>query len=376
MEENPFDYIDKLVAVFEEVKRVLHPTGIAWVNLGDGFANSGMGDNPKESKHQKQATNQGSLIKSRKTPTGFKPKDMLGIPFRVAFVLQDAGWYLRSIAPWLKRSSMPESVQDRPTSSVEYILLLAKNQQYFYDNEAIKVPLLESSKVRGKYSLNKKSSGFLKDKSTGSGYEKCRKGMTMEEAFFDTSGRTRRNSDWFFESFQGLYQEEDVPLAFIVNPECFPAAHFAVYPTKLVTPCVLAGTSQKGCCPKCKAPWKRILKKTKYNPPTVEDGERFVDETRGDKTRKLSGQDYNKQASTKTIGWEPSCNCNTGEPVPCVVLDPFSGAGTTGVVAQRHGRRFIGIELNPDYVAMSEKRINFRGTVGREKKNQDEGFDF
>lgn len=139
-EKTPQEYVERMVAVFREVRRVLRDDGTVWLNLGDSFFGGGRGGNPPESVHQKQRTNHGSLNAPMPVPAGLKPKDLIGIPWRVAFALQADGWWLRSDIVWAKRNPMPESVRDRPTRSHEYIFLLTKCGRYFYDADAIKEP--------------------------------------------------------------------------------------------------------------------------------------------------------------------------------------------------------------------------------------------
>lgn len=138
----------------------------------------------------------------------------------------------------------------------------------------------------------------------------------------------------------------------------FKGAHFATFPEKLITPCILAGTSEKGCCALCGAPWKRISEKTFVRQRDVSEGKSrrgHAGQKPMDESSSWSNVPRGTISST-TLGWEPSCNCGA-EVVPCVVFDPFCGSGTTGVVALRYGRRFLGIELNPVYAVMSEERI-------------------
>jgi DNA modification methylase len=218
-------------------------------------------------------------------------KQQLGIPWRIAFALQADGWILRSDIIWHKPNPMPESVRDRPTKAHEYVFLFAKSPRYYYDAEAIKEVAIYTGDNRG-------------------ARRDSRRGRSV----------------W------------TVPVG------RFKGAHFATFPEKLVTPCILAGTSAAGCCPDCFAPWRRIVERMRVatrpgtNAVKTPDPGRHVTEVR-------------------TVGWEPSCEC---EPVPAIVatvLDPFAGVATTGVVALRHGRRFVGIELNPEYVAMGRARL-------------------
>ena len=350
-EPTPALFVEHLVEVFREVRRVLRQDGTLWLNMGDSYY-GGKGQHGS-SKARSTAKERGYyqsggtvMIDTRPQDLpqdGLKPKDLCEIPSDVVRALRADGWWLRSRIPWLKRNAMPESTRDRPSQAVEYVLLLTKAERYFYDYEAAK--MAPSGKGGG--------ACFGKVEQDGPG---SRRHGKAERAKYDAS-RARRNSDWFFESWQGLYTDDDgEPLAFVVNPAPSKGAHFATFPQKLVEPMVKAGTSERGCCPVCGKPWERVVERTPYQPEVVAEGVRRVDATRGDKTRKLSGKEYNKQASNRTLGWRPGCECG-GEPVPCTVLDPFSGAGTTAMVAAQLGRRAVGIELNAEYNRMAERRI-------------------
>ena len=237
LEQSPDAYVEELCQVFDEVWRVLKDDGTVWLNLGDSYASMRDSKVTPDSLRNGDGTKvaQGAANRNPKVlkEAGLKHKDLVGIPWRVAFALQARGWYLRSDIIWSKPNPMPESVRDRPTKSHEHIFLLTKNYKYYYDSEAIK-----------------------------------------EEAV------------------DGLKNKRDV---WPIQTKPFKGAHFAVYPPELVEPCVLAGS--------------RI----------------------GD-----------------------------------IVLDPFSGSGTTGVVAINNGRTYIGLELNPDYAQLSIDRI--RDSTGIELK--------
>jgi len=239
-----------------------------------------------------------------------------------------------------KPNPMPESVTDRPTKAHEYIFLLTKKAKYYYDADAIREAVNGKTATKGSFHNHK---------------DDLQVGQRIKEKYNNPSGRNKRT-------------------VWTVPTQPMPQAHFATFPEKLIKPCVLAGTSEKGCCPECGNPWVRVVEKTKYNPPSALKGERFVDESRGDKNRKLSGSEYNKQVQSKTTGWKPTCICNVAypdtvlasddlayiphNPVPCTVLDPFMGAATTGVVALENNRQFIGIELNKKYVKeIAEPRL-------------------
>lgn len=224
LEEKVSDYVDKLVLVFQELRRVLKDDGTFWLNLGDSYTSGGRTWRAPDKKNPARA-----MSRRPPTPEGLKPKDLVGVPWRVAMALQADGWYLRSEIIWHKSNPHPESVKDRPSRAHETIFLLSKSEQYYYDYEAVR--------ERG------------------------------------VNGRPRnRRSVW------------------TIQTEPVSEAHFATFPTKLVEPCILAGSQ------------------------------------RGD-----------------------------------LIIDPFLGSGTTGLVAAMHGRSFIGIELKPEYVEIARKRLGEYG---------------
>ena len=215
LEEKLQQYINKLTSIFSEAKRVLRDDGIFWLNIGDGYTSGNRGYRAPDKKNPARA-----MSIRPDTPDGLKPKDLLGIPWRIALALQADGWYLRSDIIWNKPNAMPESVKDRPTRSHEYVFMLTKREKYYYDYQAIK-----------------------------------------------ENGRNKRT-------------------VWSVNTAPFPEAHFATFPPALIEPCILSSTKEND-----------------------------------------------------------------------VVLDPFFGSGTVGVVCQENRRRFIGIELNNEYVRIAQKRL-------------------
>ena len=273
-----------------------------------------------------------------------KPKDLVGMPWRIAFALQADGWYLRSDIIWSKPNPMPESVTDRPTKSHEYVFLLAKQARYFYDADAIREPYAESTFKRAK-SVN--NAAARKDNGTAIN----QRGLTAEQQtkayskVTETGGRNKR-SVWH------------------IATQSSNEAHFATFPEALVKPCIMAGTSKKGYCPKCGKPWIRQVEKQTtrpidYNGKNSEQDPQFshrrmLANLRA--RRDAGGEHDNPFPNHRTTGWLPSCSCSC-DPVPAVVLDPFFGAGTTGLVAKKLGRHFIGIELNEAYIGMAQKRI-------------------
>jgi hypothetical protein len=269
---------------------------------------------------------------------GLKEKDLVGIPWRVAFALQADGWWLRSDIIWAKPNPMPESITDRPTKSHEYLFLLTKAARYYYDGEAIKEPAIHAGRVI-EYDGTQKNclaGDDINDRRTLIGSNGSRS-ITVE------SGRNRR-SVW------------------TIATEPYPEAHFATFPEKLVEPCILAGTSERGACPRCGAPWVRVVAtafiKTQVN--------NFAPERRGSASRGPDERTDIRERGcnqTETLGWSPTCACPPADPVPCRVLDPFAGSGTTVAVAERLGRVGIGVELKAAYLRLAWARTRQAGLL-------------
>lgn len=291
LEETPDAYVAKMVEVFREVRRVLRDDGTVWLNLGDSYAGSwgNAGGHNRGNGTQREIT-MGSVVKDQAerngdfvppaangyAELGIKKKDLIGIPWRVAFALQADGWYLRQDIIWHKPNPMPESVRDRCTKAHEYIFLLSKSERYFYDNEAVKEPLAEASIGRAGRKQR------LMDR-TGAGTlgKQIVDGVDATHAYAGLA--LGRNGKTGYDLDSGLRNRRSV---WTVATKPYKGAHFATFPPDLIRPCILAG------CPK--------------------DG---------------------------------------------TVLDPFNGSGTTGQVALEEGREYIGIELNPEYIELSHKRI-------------------
>lgn len=372
LEPTPERYVEHVVEVFREIRRVLRPDASVWLNMGDCYAGSGSpgGD------YQDGRGGDTYLRPYHRTGAGLKPKDLVGIPRMVAFALRANGWWLRSDIIWAKGVSfcpayagsvMPESARDRPTKGHEYLFLLTKTAKYFYDNEAMKERASGKTHSRGQGVNPKARRPTSWDESKGS-YRELISGYPRRKQNRSLSG-----------AVAGLVSRRNLRTVWTIPTQPYPEAHFATFPEKLVEPCIKAGTSEKGCCPKCGAPWERIVKKTrrKRGPARRTDTSRDIHGRR--KRRKLDAQPENaagrrlcanvrkaRAASghhdnpflpSETVGWKPSCNCDAGEPVPCVVLDPFLGSGTTALVALRLGRSVIGIELKPEHAEMARRRI-------------------
>jgi hypothetical protein len=235
---------------------------------------------------------------------GLKPKDLVGIPWRVALALQADGWFLRSDVVWAKPNPVPEGVRDRPVRAHEYLFLFSTQPRYFYDADAVR------------------------EVATTAMDERTRASERLVRA-----GHAQR-SVWS------------------IPTQRYHKSHFATFPERLVEPCILAGTSAAGCCPVCGVSWRRRVCINYVNP-----GNRSTNGPRSEARRDESPGF--KRRLIRVVGdevWEPGCDCRRGR-VPATVLDPFAGSGTTLAVARRLGRRSIGIELNADYVDLARERV-------------------
>jgi DNA modification methylase len=314
LEDTPDAFVAQMVEVFREVRRVLREDGTLWLNLGDSYAGSGRGNGSEGSK---QRTNTGSLIEPTnrgstlaaglheavrqdggighawvKPPQGLKAKDLIGIPWRVAFALQADGWYLRQDIIWSKPNPMPESVRDRCTKAHEYLFLLSKGPRYHFDQDAIAEGLAEASisrlaqdveSQRGSARVPGKTNGAMK--AVGKGNRKTFRGggVYTQGRSFDNDAEPCNDSVGNEPNETGKRNRRSV---WTVATRPFKEAHFATYPPELIEPCILAGC-----------------------------------------------------------------------PVGGTVLDPFGGAGTTGLVADRLQRNAVLIELNPAYAEIARRRL-------------------
>jgi DNA modification methylase len=346
-------YVCHMVQVFRECKRVLREDGVCWMNLGDSYNGSSQSgsDTPRCSGEQARLRELHDSQRNIKTKVaGLKPKDLIGIPWRVALALQADGWYLRSDVIWAKPNPMPESVTDRPTKAHEYLFLLAKQPRYYYDCDAIREPVKDVTLQRLSQPNFEAQQGGPKDPKSGNRSER-RTLENLKERYAKENVWTDRQDGWKTWDKPGRNRRTVWEIATQPTSE----AHFATFPEKLVEPCILAGTSARGCCPVCGAPWERIIEKTEEI-DTSSKGSRFDTGKTGinGAGRVQEGERF----TNATTGWRPSCG-HDAEPVPCRVLDPFSGSGTTGRVAIRLGRRFVGTELSFPYIRdISKHRVN------------------
>jgi len=343
LEPTPEAYVEKMVEVFREVRRVLRDDGTLWLNLGDCFTSGGRTSNGTREGYMQQ-TNRGASgecdAPRLSMPPGLKPKDLVGIPWRVAFALQADGWYLRSDIIWSKPNPMPESVTDRPTKSHEYIFLLSKSPRYFYDADAVR------------------------EEQTGNAHS-IGKGLTPKSA--PEGSNIRAKESWHLST-----RDVEVPggrnrrTVWVIATQPIPEAHFATFPEALVEPCISAGTSERGACPECGAPWRRVVERVRDHglapvaggkTAALAETDRWNRLDRRRKAARAAGEDPdNPFGHGTTLGWQPTCTCG-GDPVPCVVLDPFGGSGTVAKVARDLGRSSVLIELNPEYVAIMKKKL-------------------
>lgn len=269
LEATPDAYVAAMVEVFREVRRVLADDGTLWLNLGDSYAEGGRGgDYGSGTLVGSYKSQEQSNIGRKMAPPGLKPKDLVGIPWMMAFALRADGWYVRSDIIWSKPNPMPESVTDRPTKAHEYIFLLSKSARYYYDAAAIAEGISGVSEARINQSTFKSQKGGPKDYGTTGVNTNRSMRQTLENFAENNTGTRNKRSVW------------------TVATQPYPDAHFATFPEALIEPCILAGSAL------------------------------------GD-----------------------------------TVLDPFTGSGTTGAVAIRHQRSFVGCELNPVYVELARQRI-------------------
>lgn len=349
LEKTPEEYVAKLVEIFREVRRALRKDGILWMNLGDSYYNYRGANNRRSDKdlsRRKTLTRDYHNIDARPNEMridGLKGKDLIGIPWRVAFALQADGWWLRQDIIWSKPNPMPESVTDRCTKAHEYIFLLSKSAKYYFDQQAVKESVSGTAHKRQAKDGRPPSLAF-KMQPVGM---RNRNNPSFQSYMKDLPAENGRN-------IRSVWTIATKPM-----PKIFGVEHFATFPPSLVEPMIKAGTSEKGCCPECGSPWERMTKKD--NPST--DGKTSSAYAVGMTANRLA---MKRQAARErgeefvnriiTTGWRPICVHNL-DPIPCIVLDPFFGAGTTGLVALKLGRDFIGIDLSEKYCKMAERRI-------------------
>lgn len=328
-ERTPEEFVENTVKLGRGLKHVLRDDGTFFLNLGDTYT-GGAGSRPqgglaaaseradgKKRNKDEWANMNGEVVYGGSSSTDLPPGNLVGIPWRTALALQADGWVLRQDIIWHKPSPMPESVRNRCTKAHEYIFLLTKSNRYFCDMEAIKEPGIEGP-----------------DKN--------------------------KRSVW------------------TVASQPYPGAHFATFPPTLITPMILAGTSEHGACADCGKPWRRVVEEVKLKRERPHERVKRTGEpgTGNSCANSVAG------VETRTVGWEKACSCSTNEVRPCIVLDPFLGSGTSASVCRQFGRHCWGIELNKDYILdHAAHRIEATPPVGRRAevkvrggKKQEGGF--
>lgn len=331
LESTPDEYVAQMVDVFAEVYRVLRDDGTVWLNLGDSYVatggdykNGSQGHNSVVGKTSPQSCPEKGRVERSKA-INLPSKNLVGMPWRVAFALQEFGWYLRQDIIWNKPNPMPESVEDRCTKSHEYVFLLSKSAKYYFDHEAIKEPKAYSTLTDTRTNENGK-----RRNRNYPGAQQNNGGTNLG----GPDGNRNKRSVWK------------------ITLKPFADAHFATFPIELPSLCILAGTSEHGCCANCGTPWQRIIKKEKME---IRRSNRQNKMGKFGKTQ--SSGTMLKPATSQTIGWQQMCDCDEFEITPAIVYDPFMGAGTTALAALKYSRYFIGSEINPDFCAIADKRI-------------------
>ena len=345
LEATPDEYVASLVQVFREVRRVLRNDGTLWLNIGDSYNNADKwgGGGPNTGKHTRApdgSIESWNAVRRRWSGMdGCKPKDLIGIPWMVAFALRADGWYLRSAIIWSKPNPMPESITDRPTSAYEHVFLLTKSARYFYDAQAIAEPSINAGAevALGTRSLSKRHAD---------GIGVPRTGNALVGTVTVTPTRNKRN-------------------VWDVATQPYAEAHFATFPTTLIEPCILAGSSPRACG-ECGAPWERDIELVGGQTTGRTAAQAAAAAAKGIQHARfpVNGSVGQFKATSVTRGRAPTCSHND-DSTRSLVLDPFTGSGTVGVVCEWHARDFVGIELNSEYAEMARKRIAVDGRLGR-----------
>lgn len=321
-EATPAEYVERLVGVFREVKRVLKDSGTLWLVLGDSYVAHLHQRKADEKAGPKQTSNRGSLEMPSRSAPGLKPKDLVGIPWRVALALQADGWWLRRDVIWYAPDKFCESVKDRPQRKHEYVFLLAKAARYWEDFHAVREAYAgDEERLRGRV----------------------------------YGGKSEATS-----TFVG----EHHPLGkmpgtvWVINCQGTSFGHYATFPQALAERCMKAGCPPQ-VCNECGAPYEHRIQ-------IVGEREHPLRQGRTKPAGQFTGEGYEERESlakvkdVRDLGYHPACQCHA-ETIPGLVLDPFCGSGTVAQTARKLGRRSIGIELQPDYEKVIRQRLDLGG---------------
>lgn len=293
LDKTPDLYIQRLVTIFRGIKKVLHPTGVVWLNIGDTYCVPST---------------------KRETILGMKPgvsaKNRIGIPWRLALALQKDGWWLRQDNIWYRRNAPREPVKDRPTTEHEHVFLLTKRSHYFYDQTAV-----------------------YQELKAGDRYAGDRRKITTESGGMFHGGHNRKAKL----AGKNLGSVWDIPTQGRTD------SHYAAFPDKLIIQCINAGTSFRGCCSTCKAPFTPVIERE------------------------------NEDVAPKIIDWKATCKCGTSIE-SCVVLDPFMGRGTTAMMAERLNRRWIGTDKSAEFCELIKQNLTYRESGLRPPIEPAKGF--
>lgn len=336
-------FIQHLVEVFREVRRVLHPTGTLWVNMGDSYQHNG--PQPSTGVHRRNGV---PLPETYKREKRFKSKKQLGmVPARLAIAMQEDEWILRNDIIWAKGLSfcpsfsgsvMPESIQDRCTWSHEHMFHFAKNDRYYYDINGCREPYADSTRLEAATAYTGEAQ---KDYESAGAQNPSDVKRRVLASVAHGGGRNLRN-------------------VWVVPKQPLKEAHFAAFPEKLVEPVIKLATSEKGVCPQCGNQWERVMHKEAM-PQEVKDAFEASRAASAHDTGRADGYTARKPNFRRRIlgeGWRPTCQCDAGDPIPATVLDPFSGSGRAGIVSKRLGRTYIGIDASAEYCAIARRVID------------------
>lgn len=343
------EYLHNQVQVFREVRRVLRGDGTLWLNMGDRYTSGGRGGYagdlaPRAQHYSRKA---GVIGKWQSPPPGFKYKELIGLPWRLALALQADGWYLRSDLIWHKPNAKPESAKDRPGSAHEYVFLLAKSKRYFYDWWAVREKASDSERNRRARQSTSTVRHYKLKRDVDSSFSPVHRPNGGNSVFRSSIVRQKI-------AMTGMRNLRSV---WSIATRGYAGEHFATFPVQLAERCILAGTSAAGCCTWCGAPWRRVFERGRgtdcAQPQLKAAGIHRIGNTEG------------AYEPPRFVEWVRGCECQMGEFAPCTVLDPYSGAGSVGVAAVGLGRRYIGIEINAAYIEQARARLETEAQTAR-----------